>query len=79
MFDLRAELDGPARGLHAAIRALEDALAAAPADALARVEHMRDAVVPAMAELRGHADRLERLVAADVWPLPTYAEMLFTR
>jgi glutamine synthetase len=79
MCDLRAELDEPARALHAAIRTLEDALAAAPADAPARAEHMRDAVVPAMAELRAHADRLERLVAGDLWPLPTYAEMLFIR
>jgi glutamine synthetase len=79
MFDLRAELDDPARALYAAVRALEDALAAAPADAPARAEHMRDAVIPAMAELRTHADRLEHLVAGDLWPLPTYAQMLFTR
>ena len=40
---------------------------------------MRDAVVPAMARVREHADRLERIVAGDLWPLPKYAEMLFVR
>jgi glutamine synthetase type III len=32
-----------------------------------------------MAAVRAAADRLERLVARDLWPLPTYAEMLFRR
>jgi glutamine synthetase len=32
-----------------------------------------------MAELRGHADQLEGLVADDLWPLPTYQEMLFIK
>lgn len=31
----------------------------------------------AMDELRGIVDQLEGLVAADYWPLPSYAEMLF--
>jgi glutamine synthetase len=38
-----------------------------------------DVVLPAMAELRGHADQLEGLVADDLWPLPTYQEMLFIK
>ena len=39
----------------------------------------RDAVIPAMADVRAAADALETLVDADVWPLPSYAEMLFLR
>jgi glutamine synthetase len=35
--------------------------------------------VPAMARVRAHADRLERIVAADLWPLPKYADMQFVR
>ena len=61
--ELLAELDEPLGGFVTALRALE-----AGGDA-----------VPAMASLREHADRLERLVAGDLWPLPKYAEMLFVR
>ncbi len=39
----------------------------------------RDVVIPAMADVRAAADALEQIVDADVWPLPTYAEMLFCR
>ena len=45
----------------------------------AECEHMRDAVLPKMLEVRGYADQLEGLVADDLWPLPTYQEMLFVR
>jgi glutamine synthetase len=39
----------------------------------------RDAVIPAMGAVREAADTLETLVDADLWPLPSYAEMLFLR
>jgi glutamine synthetase len=34
---------------------------------------------PAMAELRATVDTLESLVAADLWPLPTYRDLLFLK
>jgi glutamine synthetase len=40
-------------------------------------EHARDGLLPAMADVRVTADRLETLVADDLWPLATYQEMLF--
>ena len=40
--------------------------------------HNRD-VVPAMQEVRKYADELECVVADDLWPLPTYQEMLFIK
>ena len=40
---------------------------------------MRDGVLPAMLELRKTADKLETLVPDDLWPLPTYREMLFIK
>ncbi len=43
---------------------------------LAHAKHIHAKVLPAMAELRTHADALEGHVAADLWPLPTYREML---
>ena len=36
-------------------------------------------VLPAMEELRQWADRLENTVADDLWPLPSYQEMLFMK
>jgi glutamine synthetase len=34
---------------------------------------------PAMAELRSVGDTLETLIAADLWPLPTYRDLLFLK
>lgn len=42
-------------------------------------EDLRDHVLVKMADLRGLADELERRVANDLWPLPTYSEMLFIK
>src|SRR5215210_494242 len=41
--------------------------------------HARDKQVAAMARVREAADKLERIVPDDLWPLPKYAEMLFIR
>ena len=40
---------------------------------------MRDKVVPAMTALREVGDALECIVPQDLWPLPTYREMLFVK
>ena len=48
-----------------------------PADPLEAATFMRDSVIPAMASVRAAADTLETLVADDLWPLPTYQEMLY--
>ena len=40
---------------------------------------VRDEVLPKMLEVREVADALEGYVADDLWPLPTYQEMLFIR
>jgi len=44
-----------------------------------KAEFCRDKVIPAMNKLRGFADELEMNVDANLWPLPTYAEMLFLK
>ena len=44
-----------------------------------KAEFCRDKVIPAMCDLRQFADELEMNVDADLWPLPTYAEMLFLK
>jgi glutamine synthetase len=48
-------------------------------DVYAHAKAMRDTVIPAMVELRTLGDKLEGIVADDLWPLPSYREMLFIR
>jgi len=40
-------------------------------------EHCQKGLLPAMDTIRAASDSLEALVADDLWPLPTYQEMLF--
>ena len=42
-------------------------------------KHFLCDVIPATLEVRAAADALEALVADDLWPLPTYQEMLFIK
>jgi glutamine synthetase len=44
-----------------------------------KADAYRDKVVPTMAEVRRVADELETIVDAELWPMPTYAQMLFIR
>jgi glutamine synthetase len=48
-------------------------------DVLAHAKHIKAKVRPAMAELRVLADDLETRVGADLWPMPTYRELLFIK
>jgi glutamine synthetase len=66
--------------LDKAIAELEHAMAHEDSSSpLAEAKHLRDKVLPAMLTVRAAADTLEGLVADDLWPLPTYEEMLFIR
>jgi glutamine synthetase len=42
-------------------------------------KYTRDTVVPLMASLRESGDELELIVPHELWPLPTYREMLFIK
>jgi glutamine synthetase len=42
-------------------------------------KYMRDKVVPAMGKLREVGDDIEVLTPHEIWPLPTYREMLFVK
>lgn len=46
---------------------------------LAETKHAGFKILPAMLEVREAADRLEAVVADDLWPLPTYQEILFIK
>ncbi len=71
------------RELHYALLKLEDANLEDNhphgGDAQKEAVYMRDEVLTAMDDVREVADRLEKLVADDLWPLPKYSEMLFIK
>ena len=48
-------------------------------DAYTKAKTCHDKVISAMKALRQTVDQMETIVDADIWPLPTYAEMLFLR
>ena len=77
---LQKVCDGIAK-LESRIKTLEEAQAEASDthEAGKQAAAYRDKVIPAMQTLRVAADDLECLVDATLWPLPSYAEMLFIR
>jgi len=80
--ELIGEVEPVVKELHFALVKLEDAnLDKNHPDGSAQKEsiYMRDAVIPAMEDVREVADRLEKIVADDLWPLPKYSEMLFIK
>jgi glutamine synthetase len=48
-------------------------------DPVKHAKYFRDKVIPSMNGLRESGDALEGLVPQDLWPLPTYREMLFVK
>jgi glutamine synthetase len=48
-------------------------------DAMAHAKYSKDTVIPAMNAVRVLGDKLETMLADDLWPLPTYREMLFIK
>jgi glutamine synthetase len=77
---LAGEVQPLVEELHAALLKLEAANDhEGPEGGIPHAKYMRDTVIPAMDGVRAVADRLERLVADDLWPLPKYEEMLFIK
>jgi glutamine synthetase len=73
--------------LTSSITALQSALATldhalghhANGELIDHAAFFRDKVIPSMNAVRAAADKLETMVADDLWPIPTYREMLFIR
>ena len=51
--------------------------AAAEKDITKRAQAYCDTVIPAMATLRRHVDKMECLTSSEYWPFPTYGDMMF--
>jgi glutamine synthetase len=73
--DLVAEFDGAIAELEAANLADNQP----HDDVLEHATYMHGQVIPAMDRVRAIADRMERIVADDLWPLPKYSEILFIK
>ena len=74
--ELTATIEELQKGISALAKVVEDH---SGEDSLAHAKHSRDAVIPAMTAVRAAGDKLEGMVADDLWPLPTYQEMLFIK
>jgi glutamine synthetase len=80
--ELLAEVEPLVKEFHYALIKLEDANLSdnqPDSSAMKWATYMRDTTIPAMDDVREVADRLEKLVADDLWPLPKYSEMLFIK
>ncbi len=66
--------------LYGIICDMDDALERAPEaeGGIEAARYYRDEVFARMEQARASIDRLERLTAADYWPYPTYADILFS-
>jgi glutamine synthetase len=66
-------------GLQKSVAALEKVKEHEAKTMLSEAKHACEKILPAMLEVRKYADELENLVADDLWPLPTYQEILFIK
>ena len=69
------------KSLDSGIEALEKSVqqAGAIGNSFEKAEGYYNCVIPAMRSVRQAADELEKIVDADLWPLPSYPEMLFLK
>jgi glutamine synthetase len=65
--------------LQGGLSALETATGHHAADVSAEAKQFCKEVLPAMLKVREAADALEGVVSDEIWPLPTYQEMLFIK
>ncbi len=71
------EISRPLGDLRASLATLRTALAEWTGDAEAEARYAADVLIPAMNAVRESADLIEGMVADDLWPLPTYQEMMY--
>jgi glutamine synthetase len=65
--------------LDEAVRELQEAVDDEVGDLIEEARHIKARIRPAMEALRSVVDELERIVPADLWPLPTYRDLLFSK
>lgn len=75
LIDVNEHLKSAKLALENLIKLMDDAGEVVGVDKHAR--YMRDVIVPAMEELRKPIDELEMIVDKDLWPMPSYGDLLF--
>ena len=77
--ELLKKVDGLLTEAQAALETLqaETAKASAIEDVKAQAFYYKDTVKVAMDALRAPVDKLEMVVDSDIWPMPTYGELMF--
>jgi glutamine synthetase len=73
------ETAGLIKDLKAGIKELEYLMAHEEDDPLAEAKACCEKILPTMLKIREVADKLEGVVADNLWALPNYQEMLFIR
>ncbi|MCD6584641.1 MAG: glutamine synthetase III [Desulfobacteraceae bacterium] len=73
------ETAGLIKELKTRIKTLETLIVHESNEALDEAITCCEQTLPAMLKIREIADKIERIVADDLWPLPTYQEMLFIK
>ena len=66
-------------GLESSLNELEAKMQFEVEDMIEEANYACYTLLPAMNQVRHYADELEGWVADDLWPLPTYQEMLFIK
>jgi len=74
--EISAQISGIREGVEKMIEARRSANRIAGSEARAITYH--DTVMPWFEQIRRCADKLELMVADELWPLPKYRELLFT-
>jgi glutamine synthetase len=74
-----AEYVGLVGDFAGSLDAVEKINAEHDADPMKHARHIKTRLRPAMAEIRKYADALEQVIAAELWPLPTYRDLLFLK
>ena len=76
---LKTLVDGIA-ALSKGIKSLDGALGhTAEGEPYDHAKYSREKIIPALSEVRAAADLLEGEISDEIWPLPTYREMLFIK
>ncbi len=73
------ELTDLINDLQTSVKSLEKIMDHEASTTLAEAKHAGKKVLPAMLKVREVVDALEEIVADDLWPLPTYQEILFIK
>ena len=65
---------------YAQVGELEKLVGKAPSydDILECATYYKDRIIPAMAKLRSFCDEMEANTASELWPFPTYGDLLFS-